>query len=358
MKNITSFCFIFIFVGIAQAFAQHDSTFKSSGKPIIQVFGNFDYNASRDAQKKYAFWFGRAHFGYEYQYSKHWSGKVIIDAGRPTTVGTITVQDSVGNNFQVSNTSKEGAYYTMNLKFACLEWKLNEYFKIQAGAVLQNHYMTMERFWGYRYVAETFQDRYYKMPSSDLGFIAYYKAKEKVGFDVALTNGEGFRFDQDPYGDVKMAAGLDFNPFKGLQTRVFYDYLKSKDPSKPAEQQLFSAFVGYKHGDKFRIDAEYNYRKNNSNIPHHDLFGYSVYGSYRIFNKIEYFVRYDHLMSNKIYGYTHVWNYNGDGQAIITGLHFSPVTNVNLSLNYQGFIHENPNMATQHHVLLSFEYKL
>jgi len=33
----------------------------------------------------------------------------------------------------------------MNLKFASLEWKPSEHFKMQAGAVLQNHYMTQER---------------------------------------------------------------------------------------------------------------------------------------------------------------------------------------------------------------------
>ena len=40
-----------------------DSTFKPNGKPIIQVFGNFDYNATNNAKKTYGFWFGRAHFG-------------------------------------------------------------------------------------------------------------------------------------------------------------------------------------------------------------------------------------------------------------------------------------------------------
>jgi hypothetical protein len=357
MKFLT-FLLTFGLLASFQTQAQHDTTFKPSGKPIIQVFGNFDFNATKDVQKQYAFWLGRAHFGYEYQFSKQFSGKIIIDAGRPTTVGQIAVKDTAGNSLPVTNSSKDGAYYTMNLKFASIEWKPGEHFKIQAGAVLQNHYITMERFWGYRYLAETFQDRYYKMPSSDLGFIAYYKANEKFGLDVALTNGEGFRFDQDAYGDVKMAAGLDFNPVKGLQTRVFYDYLKSKDPSKPAEQQLFSVFAGYKHADKYRIGAEYNYRKNNSNIPHHDLFGYSVYGSYRIFKKMEYFARYDHLMSNGISGDAHVWNYHGDGQAIITGLHFSPVNNINFSVNYQGFFPENAGIVLQHHILLSFEYKL
>jgi len=348
----------FLLANTLVGFSQKDSTFKPSGKPIIQVFGNFDYNATKDVDKKYGFWFGRAHFGYEYQFSKQFSGKIIIDAGRPTTIGTISVADTSGNNLAVTNTSKDGAYYTMNLKFASIEWKPLEIFIIQMGAVLQNHYITQEKFWGYRYVAETFQDRYYKMPSSDLGFIAYTKPNDKIGFDVAITNGEGFRFDQDNYGDVKLAAGFDFNPIKGLQTRIFYDYTKSKNPAKPAEQQLFSAFAGYKHSDNYRFGAEYNYRKNHLNISNQDLFGFSIYGSVRFHKKFEYFARYDNLNSNRKTGDAHVWNYNNDGQAIISGVHFSPVKNIHFSLNYQGFLPKNTDLNMQQHVLLSFEYKL
>ncbi len=353
---------IFFLVVIANIWilkAQHDTTFQPWGKPIIQVFGNFDYNATKDVQKKYGFWFGRAHFGYEYQFSKQLSAKIIIDAGRPTTIGQINVEDTAGNSLPVSNSSKEGAYYTMNLKFASLEWNASEIFKIQAGAVLQNHYMTQEKFWGYRYLAETFQDRYYKIPSADLGFIAYIKPNEKIHFDIAITNGEGFRYDQDSYGDVKLATGLDFNFIKNLQTRIYYDYCtKSKNPTKSAEQQLFSVFAGYKNKDKFRVGAEYNYRKNHLNIVNQDLYGYSLYGGVTFIKNLEYFARYDNLMSNKKQHETQVWNYNANGQAIITGIHYNPITNINFSLNYQGFIPENSALNLQHHILLSFEFKL
>ena len=187
-----AFLALLFFTGNLVGFSQTDTTGTHKGKPIIQVFGNFDYNATQGTQKKYGFWFGRAHFGYDYQFNNHFSGKIIIDAGRPTTVGQIEVTDTTGLNLNTSNTSKEGSYYTMTLKFASLEWKPNEHIKIQAGGVLQNHYITQEKFWGYRYVAPTFQDKYYGIPSSDLGIIAYFKINEKLGFDIAFTNGEGF----------------------------------------------------------------------------------------------------------------------------------------------------------------------
>jgi len=327
---------------------------ETHGQPIIQVFGNFDYNATPNTLKQYGFWFGRAHFGYQYQFNEQFKGKIIIDAGRPTSVGTIIVSDTSGYHLNTTNSSKEGSYYTMTLKFASLEWKPADIFKIQAGGILQNHYITQEKFWGYRYLAETFQDRYYKIPSADLGFIAFVKPNDRIGFDFALTNGEGFRFDQDAYGDVKIASGIDLYPAKNLQTRIYYDYTKSKNPLKPAEQQLFSAFAGYKFKNKFRVGTEYNYRKNHLNIAHQNLYGYSVYGSCSISSKFEYFARFDRLMSNIKTIQTTAWNF----MAIITGFHYTPVQNVNLSLNYQGLIPENKGNLIQHHILMCFEYKL
>ncbi|MBI5539088.1 MAG: hypothetical protein HY951_03450 [Bacteroidia bacterium] len=339
-------------------FSQSDTTFKPFGSPIINVFSNFDYNATKEVNKHYGFWFGRAHFGYEYQFAKQFTGKIVIDAGRPTTIGTISVTDTSGNNLNVSNTSKEGSYYEMTLKFASLEWKPTQKIKIQIGAILQNHYISQEKFWGYRYLAEVFQDRYFKIPSSDLGVIAFYKINEKIGFDLALTNGEGFRFDQDAYGDVKIASGIDFKPLKGLQTRIFYDYTKSENPLKPAEQQLFSFFTGYKFKEKFRLGGEYNYRINHLNINQHDLFGFSFYGSYAISKKIELFARFDQLQANIINNETHNWYYQNTGKGYISGIHYNPVKGINFSLNYQGWQPDNTALNFQHHILLSIEYKL
>jgi hypothetical protein len=360
MKKIQIFLLLLsgILVNLSVTAQEIDGSFHPTGKPIIQVFGNFDYNAADNVQKQFGFWFGRAHFGYEYLFSPQFSGKIIIDAGRPTTVGQISVVNASGDNLSVTNASKEGSYYTMTLKFALLEWKLNEQFKIQAGGILQNHYITQEKFWGYRYIAPTFQDKYYGIPSSDLGFIAYYKANKKIGFDLALTNGEGFRFDQDAYGDVKLAGGIDFIPVKNLQTRFYYDHTSSKNPSKLATQQLISFFAGYKFQDKFRVGGEYNYRINHQNISNHNLFGWSFYGSYALKKNIELFARYDLLQTNTLSGQNSSWYAQNTGSAVITGVHFSPVKGINLSLNYQGWILEEKENERQHHILFSFEYKL
>lgn len=141
---------LLIFISV-HLFAQSQTEeFKPVGKSIIQVFGNAGFDMD---QERYDYNFTRAHLGYQYQFSPNWSAKVIIDRGRSTSVGEIKVTDSSGEELQVENSSKEGAHYSMFLKFASLELKVDQDLKLQAGAVLQNHYITQERFWGLRYVA-------------------------------------------------------------------------------------------------------------------------------------------------------------------------------------------------------------
>jgi len=110
---------IIVLVGCFQAFGQNGSL-ENKGKIIVQVFGVADYNAIKDVKKKYGFRIARAHFGYQYQFNDKISAKIILDRGRPTTVAQINITDTSLNKLNVSNSPKEGSYYTMTLKFAIL----------------------------------------------------------------------------------------------------------------------------------------------------------------------------------------------------------------------------------------------
>ncbi|MFW5767560.1 MAG: rhodanese-like domain-containing protein, partial [Bacteroidota bacterium] len=83
-----------------------------SGKlsPIVQVFGTAAYHVE---DNHYSYGFGRAHLGFQYQFNKDWTAKMIIDRGRPTTLDNISVTDSAGNPLNVDYTANEGSYYTM-----------------------------------------------------------------------------------------------------------------------------------------------------------------------------------------------------------------------------------------------------
>lgn len=320
-------------------------------KPIVQIFGTASYNLEDNV---YGYNFGRAHLGFQYQFNEKWSSKIIIDRGRATSVGEITVTDSDGNILTVQNASKEGAYYTMFLKFASLQWKVNDKFTLEGGAILQNHYITQERFWGFRYVAQTFQDLYWKIPSSDLGFIADYKFNNFFSVDVAITNGEGPRIIQDALGKVKFAGGIDVNPTEKIQTRFFYHNRQSKTNGEETEQ-LFSVFAGYKPIPKFRIGSEFNYITNLNNISRLNSYGFSFFSAYKLSSKTELFARYDKLyydVSDNL-----DININGNGNTIIGGISHSPVKGVSISLNYQGWLPDETINQNEHSILLSMEYK-
>ncbi|NCC18821.1 MAG: hypothetical protein EOM29_07770 [Bacteroidia bacterium] len=322
----------------------------SKGSPIIQIFSNLDIDIDKHSQKRYDFNITRAHFGYNYKFNNFFNGKIIIDASRPTTI----TKDSE-NHIK----GQEGSHYTMYLKFASLEWNPNEKIKIEAGAILQNHYIIQEKFWGYRYVAQTFQDKYYLSPSTDIGMIGYYKINNKIGFDLAITNGEGVKVSQDEFGDIKIGLGIDYSPFKELTTRLFLDYNTTHNPLHEKPQQLLSFFLGYNHNNKIRIGGEYNYRNNHLYIKNHSLYGYSIYVNYNLTNKFALYSRYDNLKSNKIENQENGWDYLNTGAFYILGTQYSPKKNINISINYQLWTPDNKQLSNyKNNILLNLEYRI
>lgn len=331
--------------------AQEKQKFQESLTPIVQVFGTASYNLENDI---YGYSFGRAHLGFHYQFNEKWSSKIIIDRGIATTVGKITVTDSSGNMLTVENPSKEGAYYTMYLKFASLQWKVNDKLTLEGGGILQNHYITQEKFWGLRYVAQTFQDLYWKIPSTDLGFIATYKLNSIVSVDAAITNGEGPRVKQDAFGRVKFAGGIDVNPSEKVQTRIFYHNRQAKTSSEETEQ-LISFFAGFKLSAKFRIGGEFNYMENLDNINKQNSYGFSFYSAYQLTNNTELFARYDRLYFEVSDSMER--DNKKDGNTIIGGISHTPVKGVKISLNYQGWLSDETSNQNENSILLSMEYK-
>jgi len=321
-------------------------------KPIVQVFGTAAYNFNGN---RYEYSFGRAHLGFQYQFNAKWSSKIILDRGRPSTVGLFVVSDSLGNQLNVQNTSSEGAYYTMWLKFASLQWKINDNLTIEGGAILQNHYITQERFWGLRYIAQTFQDLYWKTPSSDLGFIATYKLNQVITIDAAITNGEGPRYKQDAFGKVKIAGGLDINPSEKIHTRIFY-HNRQSGIDNTATEQMISLFVGVQQSEKIRIGGEFNYMENLDNISKLNSYGFSLYSTYKMTNKTELFARYDRLFYEV--SDNPDANIKNDGNSIMTGISHSPIKGINISLNYQGWFPDETTNQNENSILISMEYKL
>ncbi|PXY02016.1 hypothetical protein DF185_05040 [Marinifilum breve] len=320
-------------------------------KPIVQVFGTAKYDVSND---KSDYTIGRAHLGFQYQFNEQWSAKLVVDRGRPTHLENMMIIDENGDELQIVPSYKEGSYYTMFLKFASLKWQVNDNFSLEGGAILQNHYITQEKFWGFRYVAQTFQDMYWHISSTDLGFMARYKLNDVISFDAAITNGEGSRVNQDEYGKVKYAAGLDVNVSKSVKGRLYY-YNKQSGFEGAETEQMYSFFLGLKPSTKYQIGTEVNYMENLKNVDNARSYGVSLYGKYSMSKQSKLFVRYDKLMNE---GTSSGLQIPLDGNAIIAGIEYSPLKNIHLSLNYQGWIADEVSSENKDQILLSMEFKL
>lgn len=332
--------------------------FKPSGNVIMQVFGysKTDLNAS---SPNFAAGIGRAHIGYGYNFSPQLSAALIIDAaGRTTTLGDVFVTDQHGYQIPLTTTGKEGSFYTAFLKFAYIQWKANEWSRLQIGGILQNHYITQEKFWGYRYLYETFQDRYYGSPSGDYGAIGYFKLSSKLNFDIAITNGEGIRSNQATDGKIKYAVGIDFIPVKNWQNRLYYENNAVAATPGTDNQHLVSFFSGWQLSNKLRSGIDLNYRMNNQQVSGRNLGGGSIFTAYGFRPQWEVFARYDRLFSNKLSGQTNDWNYLNDGSAIIGGIQYEPAKTVRFALSYQGWRKASVEGTNKDYLFLSTEFKL
>ncbi|MDD2594173.1 MAG: hypothetical protein PHT45_07535, partial [Bacteroidales bacterium] len=321
-------------------------------------FGNFQYDATKGANKKFGFGIGRAYLGYQYQFNDNFIGQVIVEADKPTTIDKIEVKDSLDNLLYVIYQERIGSNYTMQLKIASLQWKPNDKIKIQIGCIELNNYNTQDKFWSYKYISETFQDKYFKLPSADLGIISYFSINDYIDLDLALTNGEGNRFDQDLFGDLQVASGIDIKPIESLHIRFYYDYSKSKDSLRPAERQLFSIFTGYQYDNRFKIAAEYNYRKNNIFINNNDLYGFSIYSIYNFYNKFSFIARFDKLYVKNIYIDNESWYSHYPGNGYVIGFNYNPAQKINFSINYQLWQPKDKNIFLQHNIFFNFEFKI
>jgi len=323
----------------AGAFIQAQDTTRVKGfeysklQPVVHLFSNAEYNPSKDVAKDYSFWIGRTMFGFQYTFDKHWSTRILIDRTRLT-----------------------GSINTMYLKVANLRWTPNDRFALEGGAVNQNNYIPFETFYGYRFVAETFQDRYYTIPSSDLGVVAYYRISKKFSLDAAITNGEGPRIDQDNFGKLKLAGGLDFYPADGLQTRIFYHLKSSGEPGYTAKEQLVNAFITYRAGTKARFGADLSYITNNLCVTGFNTFGGTVFACFTLYKTLNYLVRYDRLLDRNDSNSTVLLVVSQ--QALITGFSLSPAKGIILCLNYQGSYPLDKIKPAGHRILFSFEYKI
>jgi hypothetical protein len=305
--------FLFITGFIVTGFSQNSKNeeFKPDGKPLALIFSNFNTKIS-DGNSISQFQIKRAYLGYEYKFSKNWSGKLVFDVGNP----------GVGKH-QVA------AF----LKNAYFKYKARK-FSAAFGMISTTQFKVSEKIWGYRYLLKSFQDQYKFNASADMGVKVAYKFANFVSADFTVTNGEGYKkIEADSV--LRFAFGTTLKPVKNITARVYVDLMGTD-----TKQQSLATLLAYK-GAKFILAAEYNYQKNNKMKDGHDIYGVSLFASYIPSNNVKIFARYDRLQSSTLKGETTAWHLAHDGQYLVAGVEFEPTKGVKLTPNIRNWTSDN-----------------
>jgi hypothetical protein len=294
-----------------------------------KIYSHFNYSLDPD-NKSTAFEVKRAYFGYKRALDDHFVGEVKLDIG------------SVDDDSEYA-LIRRYAYF----KNAYLGYNFGKV-KTWFGLMDMLQFKVQEKFWGYRYLYRSYMDEYGFGSSADLGAGIQYSPRTFLTADFIISNGEGYKslqFDNT----YRLGLGLTLNPSSSLTLRAYYTIHTHEVP-----QMIFSGFVGYRY-KKFRIGGEYNHQLNYRFSEDHNRFGYSVYSTFVFNHKWEVFARYDKLLSNILSEEEVPWNLAKDGSALLTGLQFTPIEYVHLSLNYQDWVEYAQNGSAEPYLYLNIE---
>lgn len=291
------------------------------GKVSGKIFSNFHSNINT-GNNALAFEITRAYFGYENKISENFEACVKLDIGSPEDLS------------EYSRIRRYAYFKNAYLKFKY--GKLTSYF----GIIDLYHFKLQENYWAHRYIEKSFSDRYRFGNTADLGWLVSYDWKKWISVDFTIMNGEGYT-DLQHDNTLKTAAGVTAYPVRNLVTRAYFDYTH-----KTVDQLTVAAFAGYERKGRYSAGIEFNYRFNDNHLVDFDKYGYSAFGSFNIFKKVQVFGRFDRLLSNKTGDSAIPWNLSDDGSAVIGGVEYSPVKYVKIAANYQDwfpFAKNEPN---------------
>ncbi|PKP17826.1 MAG: hypothetical protein CVU05_14795 [Bacteroidetes bacterium HGW-Bacteroidetes-21] len=284
---------------------------------FANVYTGFYYSFSDKAVPRAGFDFSTGLLGYKADWGDKATVTLIYDVTKTTT--DITVQDTANRPLTVNYF--KGSDYTAFLKMAEIDFKPRKWLEISVGQLLNQQYLTyQDKFWGFRYVATTFQEFYRFGSPADFGTRVTLKLKDKLNFSLGAVNGEGPFRKQDNDATLQYFTNIGYMPVKGFIVKVFADYLPID--GRPARSAI-SFFTGYRCTD-WRIGVEYNHVENNLYTIGNTLQGTSVYGAYKIADKWNILARHDYLIKTSTYEKAHY---------IIAGCEYEPYKGIYVALN-------------------------
>jgi len=289
----------------------HSQTTEKTGKPIAEIFTDFHVNLD-DTTKTTGFGLSRAFFGYNFFPIDNFSASFILNIGNP-------------DDLTASSVRRRYAYFR-EASISYSKDKLN----ISFGITSTRHFYYQQKFWGKRYIANTFEALNGYGSVADLGIVMDYEFNDILKGDITVMNGEGYSELQLDNG-VKTSAGITITPLKQLIIRFYGDYARQNG----VRQYTLVEFAGIKN-ELITFGAEASYKTNLDLLDGHDSWGISATGSISVFKKAEIFARYDYSCSVGRLGESNHWNYLKDGSFFILGVQYSFSQDVKIALDYQG----------------------
>ena len=297
------------------------------GRVSAVLFANFNYGLIQENPTT-AFEVNRAYFGYHRVLDNHFSAEVKLDVG------------------SLEGPTEESPTRRYNyIKNAYLSYQSNN-LKAWFGLFDMLQYKIQDKFWGYRYLYKSYMDEYNFGPSADLGMGLQYEASEFITTDLTISNSEGYKYLQMD-NIYKVGVGITIHPVNRLTIRTYYAIHTSERP-----QMSFAGFLGYRF-DRLRFGGEYIFQKNYRFVENHNRYGFSLYSTYTFSDRWELFARWDQLFSNTLPDDEIPWNRTHDGGAIVSGVQFAPIKQVQMSLNFQDWVEYAQNGSTEPFIYMS-----
>jgi len=296
------------------------------------IFGNiytdFYYAFNDNLKPKAAFEFSTGLLGFTHKFSDKIKATLIYDVTR--TTNNITVTDSANNILNV--TYFEGSKYTAFLKMGAIEWKITDALELSVGQLLNQQYLTVQdKFWGFRYIATTYQERYrYGMPA-DFGARLTYNFKNELKYSMTISNGEGPFSYQDNDANFLYAVNLEIFPIKNIIFKLYIDYETISNTRYVGDKMLVSCFTGYKT-KKFMLGMEFSGIDNYKFVKADQIYGFSLYSYYTLNSKLKVLARVDY---GNLYPELKTRKYINDKQYYIVGFQYEPEKNLFTSLNFR-----------------------
>jgi hypothetical protein len=291
--------------------AAYAQTTEPSGKPIAEIFTDFHIN-SGDTAKHTGFDLNRAYLGYQFFPGGNLSAKIIINAGSP-------------DDLSAGSKSRRYAFF----REASLAWS-NDKLTVTMGMTGTRIFEFQQKFWGKRYIANTYQSINGYGVVADLGVAVDYQINKTFKADLTLMNGEGYSNLQAD-DNLKASLGMTITPSEKIAIRIYGDIQKQEGLWQP----LAVGFIGFKN-DLLNIGGEISYKSNIDLNKGHHVWGISATGGINLTEKIEVFGRYDYSSSVILRGELRPWNYLTDGSFGIAGVQYAFSPDIKLALDYQG----------------------